>query len=779
MRSESEYRVEGFVRLSGMSSARACVSAHFLDKERRPLLATSRRTAYIPQQPGVDWVPIELHLPAAPDGAWYLGLAVWILQEETWNTAQRAEHIAMVDVAAEAWFDDISVYRLPRLEITTRAAGEVIDEQSDAALWVTLADSLEPQVNAELTLASVDGTEVLRRGLVGGSESAQAIRIALPGLEPGLYDARVEVVDRGRKTISRTLRFLKLAPLGTDGNRNSRAFGIVIDPHDRADLASESALLRKNSARSVNLPVWPAWQSPFDDGRREKAIEQFYHELLVDQFLLNATLSEAPTKLRADRDSSAAVLLSILAGNREAWWPELARVAAQTASVFRSWEIGTDGESVFAQAGQLKGAAQQLRDALREYITVPRLAVPISANDETSGLSLPVEQVTVSVKTENDLLRLPEKIKELKDQGCEAVCVYAPSLSPDRYVREARLAEWGRRLIQSRHAGADVVYVPQPWKCRDTFQGIVVEPQEEYSALRTVAAMLGDARPGPVMSVAEHIKCLTFRSATESVLAIWDQAPPPQGRTIPMQLGSANRQVDLWGRVTSLGRDSNGRQMVAVSQSPVFIDHVDSWVVDLATSVSLEPTVIESGTELVRQELVLNCAATMPRSGNGLIVPPPGIEVVPRTFAFTVCAGEPVRIPVVIHYPHNEPAGVKQFVAKVSLVEPAYQFEIPMFVELRSQDLEVSGRATIERGDLLLRHTLHNKSQVALSFRSIAAVPGRQRQYRPISSLAPGETQTVEYRFRDATDLIGRKVNIALRELNDGPRQHNLQLIIQ
>jgi len=94
------------------------------------------------------------------------------------------------------------------------------------------------------------------------------------------------------------------------------------------------------------------------------------------------------------------------------------------------------------------------------------------------------------------------------------------------------------------------------------------------------------------------------------------------------------------------------------------------------------------------------------------------------------------------------------------------------------QNIEVRGKAVVEGGDLLLRHTLRNQSESVVSFRSIAGVPGRQRQYRPIPNLGPGQTQTIEYRFRDAENLIGRHINLTLRELNDGPRQHNLQLLV-
>ncbi len=62
--------------------------------------------------------------------------------------------------------------------------------------------------------------------------------------------------------------------------------------------------------------------------------------------------------------------------------------------------------------------------------------------------------------------------------------------------------------------------------------------------------------------------------------------------------------------------------------------------------------------------------------------------------------------------------------------------------------------------------------------RGTANVPGRERQYRPFANLRPGDTQTVVYRFPGAATLRGTTVRLAVRELNDGPRIHTLELVV-
>lgn len=763
---KSEYRLEGFVRMAGMATSRACVSAFFLDQYRQPLLDTTRRTPYIEQKPGTDWSLFELHLPPAPYSARYLGLALWILQENVWGQERSQNELTAVDVAAQAWFDDIIVYRQPRLEMTTKTPGEVIDSNDEPVLWVTLADSLDPHIEADLEIRSADGRLVLQQRIVGSDQ--QSVRIDLSPLEPGLYDAAAQVLAEEHAITACSVRFLKLPALSAGVSR-SRRFGIVLDSNDRVDPKTELALLQKNAASSVKIPVGSKLGEPGE--RRGSTPELYAHMLFDNHFSLTAIIGFGkPGKPESQALSSESLPAELLD-----WETDIQAVAADSAGLFRWWQTGADGEGSLPPA-TVKSVSDRLRKVLLEYISLPRLGSPISALDGFSN-SVPAESVTINVANSVGLTDLFEKITQLRKQSCEEVSVFASPL-PDWFVREARMAEWAKRLIEARFAGADVVFVPQLWHNRQTFAGLVVEPTEEYQVFRTIASVLGESVPGPQIPAQDQVRALSFRTADRWVVAVWDANAPPEGRTISMQLGSATRQVDIWGHSVAISRDSDGRQLVHVSQSPVFIDRVDSWVVELATSFSMEPAVVESATELVHHDIVMDCKSQALRSGTVVIVPPAGIDVLPRDFSFSTCDGKPTRVAMTVQYPHSEPVGTKIFLAKIRLVDPAYDFEVPMRVELQTSDIEVKGQATIQRGSLLLRHTIRNNSNALANFRSIASVPGRQRQYRPVSALAPGETQTVEYRFREGNDLIGRRVSLTLRQLDDGPRQHNLEIVV-
>lgn len=215
-----------------------------------------------------------------------------------------------------------------------------------------------------------------------------------------------------------------------------------------------------------------------------------------------------------------------------------------------------------------------------------------------------------------------------------------------------------------------------------------------------------------------------------------------------------------------------------LSSMPVFIPDVERWLIDFRTSLALKPVRVESGAELVQSRVEMAYRGERPVSGVVRLDVPQSWEVSPRTFSFSLMPQRVESHKVEIRFPHNEPAGQKEIVAKVTLSGQSYYLEIPLFLEVGVKDLDVSGLAVVEGTELLLRHVVTNRSAEVLSFRGSANVPGRKRQHRPISNLSPGETQIVEYRFARGDTLIGRNARLVLREVNDGPRTHSLELLI-
>jgi hypothetical protein len=732
---------------------------------------------------GGEWVQFELHLGGTSAEAHTIGITAWVLQEPFWSiSTPPARHIPRNDVHGGAWFDDITIYALPRVELTTNVPGNILVPGRTQELQVVLGDSDNVTLQGRITITSADGTSAETHLVsVEAGSATEPARLPVDHLPPGLYNARLEVLASGTAIASRTLAFARVAQRYRNSEALAQPFGVVIDSRQRSDATTELALLRGQVVRSAKLPVWTGLpEEPATLGER-RTTDRLLQELVKRGFALTGVFAGPPSALTHSAGGLARPLLDLLSGSQEVWREHLAAVVAPHASTFRWWQVGADGpntDSFAAHADRLVLAAEKLREEMRAYLTMPLLSLPISSAVELSSQKLPTEQVSLHLGHELPPSWFASRIEPLVAAGYEHLSAYVEPLPADKYARLPRLADWASRLIAARHAGVDTVYVPQTWSVRETAYGRVTEPLEEYLILRTIADVIADAVPGQRVQLAEGVECLVFHEGELSVLAVWDPYAPREGSRHAVQLGSADRQVDLWGRATPLERDQHGRQILVLSPMPILVPNVERWLVEFGTGMALRPQHVESGTELVQHTVEMAYNGSRPVAGSMVLEGPDSWSISPRHLTFNLMPRARWSQPVEVRYPHNEPAGKKQIIAEITLASDSRYFEVPLTVEIGLTDVEVWGLAFVEGDDLVLRHAVTNRSSEALSFRGSATAPGYERQYRPFLDLRPGHRQSVEYRFRGAVDLIGRSVRLGLREMNDGPRIHNLELIV-
>lgn len=780
VRPGASYRVEGYIRSDRLEQGRACLAVHFVDRDGKALLDRTVRSNYVGGPTSNDeWTRVELSLPPAPHEAHAIGLTAWVLQERLWNGESGTRRpIDRVDVHAGAWFDDITVSRMPMIGLSSSSLGNVLPAGRTRELRILLNDPDVQELTGKLEVKDAAGVAVQHATVRQDASTGGGVhRVSVDALLPGLYHAELTVFAANGGSDRRRLTFALLAPRLQGEDLAPKSFGVVMSDAVLSDGQVESDLVSQQGVRSLKFPVWPPWGSN-DSPTSAEGLELFLTELNRRGITPSAVLAGPPAGVvRAGRWLENP-LLEVLGSSATEWTEELSRVAAPYAGSFRWWQLGADALPLPGRTTRMTSAATNLRAALGTFMTGPQISsVGVSLDDPTRD-RLPVEHLTVALGRDVDTDWLGDWFRGYASAGYEQVSLFVPPLPEVGFDRLARLADWAQRVVSARHAGASIVYAPQPWTTRDQSGAAVTEPGETYLLLRTIADVLGEGRPGPRMFVGEGVRALTFESGSDAIMALWDPTAPPEGRVATVQLGKASRMIDAWGRVSRVERNADGMHLITLSPMPVFVDGVDRWIVDLGTSISLSPDRVTSGTEMVLHTLKIGGGGAASVSGQGTIQGPSTVEISPRDFVLRGST-EPTLAEFTARYSHTEPAGRKKFLVRLTVGADRRVLEVPVYVELGLDDVEVAGGSILEGDDLVLQHVVSNRSEKTLSFRGSAGVPGRERQYRPISNLAPGETQTVEYRFTAAADLIGRNVRLMLRELNDGPRTHTLELIVQ
>jgi len=778
VRSSSDYRIEAFVRTSGMEHARACLSACFLDVSGQPLFDSLERSEWLEgSDKDEPWRRVELFLASAPAEAATISLQIWILQDSMLGFDSGSRPIQHADVHAEAWLDDVAIFTSPRVEVTTEVPGNVIGPDDPQALRVSLGEQGDGKSGADFTIADATGKIVLRRHLASDETTVPEFRISLGDLPAGLYQAHLEEnVESGDK-INRVLTFARLAPPVRKDEAHSHSFGIVMDSDSTVPLDAEIHLLQRQGVRAVKMPIW---HDP--DANQEAEVtrlSRLVKELARRGYGLTAMLCGSLAPGGVEEPICGPNLLLALKENTNEWREMISSFASTNASTFRFWQLGSDEFEITSSRDRFVTGCESVRKSLAEFIPTPQLTATVAIDEEPGPSALPIAQPTLRVAPYETPENIGSAVRQQHSLGFERISAYVPPLSEHGYLRTPRIAEWASRVISTLHAGVDTVFVPQTWHRRmTTTEETIIEPTEEFVVLRSIAQILDGAKPGPAIKMPDETHILAFEFGDSYVLALWNPNAPNDGREVQLQLGKANREIDLWEQISTLPRDEKGRQILKLTPVPVFVDGVDRILVDLMSGVAIEPKRFGLEKNVVRQSMVIDYKGMRSLSGRAVIHGPPSVAITPREFDIRLSPGRKETYDFEARYDQNELAGTKEFSVELRLDPEGYQLELPLTCEVQMPGLEVKGEAFVQNDNLVLRHILRNTTTSEVNFRGMASVPGRERQSKPFLHVFPGETQIVEYRFPDGAPLVGRSVRLGLREMNDGPRMHNIELVV-
>ncbi|MCH7526898.1 MAG: hypothetical protein IID39_05635 [Planctomycetes bacterium] len=784
----NDFLIVGWIRGDGLVNARAALSAYYVDHKGVPIRETQRFSQLIGGGPNDNgWSRVEILLPGGPEPADTIGLTTWLVQAEVWDQAPKpVRHVVRRDVHAAAWFDDLKVYRLPRLSIEASAPGNVFQSSPsrEAALFVQVQDTepIASELTAKVTIFDVDNRLVRTVEIpIHADDGRPPIRIDLDGLKNGMYRAQLSVFAGDKLLIGRERQFVSVgAPYGRTQSAPVAGFGVVLNPGGRSDPLTDLALLRALNVGAVKIPVWSGQADAPDLTTASADIGTMMYELVRSGVVLTAVLAGPPSEVVQAAGAYPRSLLDLLSSDPSAWREHLARVVVPYSNMFEQWQVGADEQDSIATSERLPEALSQLQAEMAALSTGTKVSIPGSIT--LAPFALPAQADDMCLKVHHAVLPrfIADHLADYRRARHPASSVYLEPTPVENGNRLSRLRDRCRRLILAFHAGFGTVFVPQPWRTYVTQTEILTEPDEEFVLLHTVIGFLGGTTPGPPIRIAEGVTCLTFQGSQDrTVLALWDDYADAEGRTHVIQLGHATTQYDMWGRPTPLARAQDGRHIVRLYPEPTFITDAENWLLQFRTQLTLTPQRLPFS--IATHEHTLHVTNTYGKSVAGRIrlVPPETWGVTPREIKFSLPPGGTLAEPIEIHYGRSEVAGTRVIRAEVDLKsDQQFKVVVPLTLALDLEDVDAWGYSIAEGDHLIVRHGVTNRSEETLNFRSFALAPGRPRQHRLLNSLLPGQTRTLEYRFTNAAALRGRTIRLHLRELS-GPRIHNIELRVE
>ena len=793
---ESDYFVVGYVRPAGLRHSRAFVAAYFVDRfgDRIP---GSDRVSNLVCATGRDsepWQRVEIALPGEFPTAHALRLQLWILQSYAWRKPDphAVDPILRRDVYASAWFDDLSVYRLPRVELRlSNPAGLVLPgRQEEFILEVNNATS-QPLL-AELRI--IDSTGQLRQtrkldvpaladpagpapvsppgshgtssddlALVMDQQSGMAsIRAAVPELTPGFYQAHLRLLGGTEALLERRARFAVLPELPTQ-SLQCADIGVDLGRWEHSEIAGVRELLTALGCGAIKIGI--PMLGPLDSDEKKAYFQELSALLRVlAENRIDATGVILPPGATA---ASAAASESVcqLVERDDVWRDLFSPAVAYFGALLPTWQLGA--EQIELRDGRLwqRTDVERVRRHLRRFITIPRLAIPqpISAVRPDDG-----DVACVWVPPEVPTRALPRQLGFLVDVESSACWLQLARDVRGNLSSEQRMTDLARRLVLAKALGPGRIFVPAPFQLSRQGGRAAWQPTEEYLVLRTLFHYLCGKTAVAAMTPVPDTLAIVFEGVDSSCMVVWSWRDQPPTEPVELYLGPSPRAIDIWGQPVTLGT-SGDRTRLPAGPTPLIIEELHTPLALLQASYRVAPTYVQVHEPEPRPVLTFRNTYDTRLTGEVRLNPPGSWLVEPAVRSFQLEPGETFVQPLTLTLPPRQVAQTHELEIRLTLHAPEsaeLRFVEALRVGLREIGLEAT--AYWQGDNLAVEQSLRNLSNRVVSFTAFCEPPGRARVEGIFLDVAPGEASTLTYLFEHSRDLAGARLHLGIQEIDGG-----------
>lgn len=805
-----DYRIEGFVMTRGMRHARAGLIARFLDQSGEPISGAESFSELVVSED--EWTPLEAELIGLFPEAVFLQLDLVVLQPQ--HRPGDPPDMWREDIEAVAYFDDISVTQIARVEVSSPAPMGVFLDPEIPEVGVLVRDLTGERLVGDLRVYDIDGRVVDRAHLRigrGGIESNWRPDIK----RYGWYRARLDVYANDEVLGRAQTAFLFLPERSGSGGGGSGGDGRGATHRARfgVDL--------------TDLPL-SAWD----------AAPPLLERLGVGAVTLNAMVDREGFDSR-DRIESIASATSAL---RDRWaevtlgvfppesWPppgELARYNSWREAIFdRSdvwaeridplldrfgqrvdrWQVDQPGWPPVMDAAFVEANAEFV-SRLSRLVPGPVLTAPARADAPPARNRLGhLGRVVLGAEAYLRPEAIAEALRTYRDVAARSRTELALAIDPidlKVFGGRAQADDIAHKAVLARAAG-DIADDARPLRLL-LAEPLVIhrgrrtryEPTPASGAWRTLADHLSTRRVALRLPSDEgvHAYLLSPLSGVSAsvgpVVVAWSDRAVRTPDTLQMRLGDGTlRVVDLFGneRTVSPGPSSAGAEhTLALGSSPVFVHGVDEELVRFQASFMIDPPTLPTENRVLDRFVVLTNPWPVSVAGRYAIYPP-DFETIGRTdsrWSFAPAAGTfeipaqgELRLPITAALSPLEQAGEREIVMDVRLTADRSRGIVRLRTSMGVGTEGVDVRLVTRRAPNLAGRDIHieavvtNTSDEARAFDiTVVAGPEYPRQQGSLGELEPGASVMRRFVFPDARDRIpGRRVFVSLRDVDTGAR---------
>ncbi len=788
----ADYRVAARVRTVGLTHARALVEARFLDAQRRPIPGETYRSGPLLAEHG--WLSVEFEaIGRAPEAAW-LQLELLLLQPEHLDPARPTgeHHVRAQDFEGSAWFDDVRIIQLPRVEITTQAPGNLFTFPERPRLDLLVRDLTGESLTIVGEVLDADGrvvattTHESRAGLFRAPWSPD-----LPGM--GWYRARSRVRSGGREVDGASADFAWVpgSPTSTGIPEDLGRFSLDLRALPQSEFGRAHDLVRRAGVGHATLEVWTDDLAPARAGERAKALLDGVSGLLMQGRGVSMSVAVVPRTLAEELRVGRTESLAAFAGARAAWEPFATDILETIGPRVAHWRLGSPAQDTSFWNPALERDLERARASLASFVPSVRLELTGSIERAWPGRAgadafvlgvphdLPAEGVRLAV---DDWTR--------RADAADLTLWF----DPPEFAGRDGVAVLARQVIEGWLGAGD--RTPPSFALSAGFEWVgerrpSLEPGRYLPAWRTLADQLHGRRDAGEFLAGPGVRCAMLAPAPGSgrtgALVAWSESDA--GADLEAYLGPGTiRVTDLDGNTVDaeqLPQTSDRRPpgvRIRLTPSPVFIEGVDMGWCRFLSSIRLDPATLDSSGR--DQDLAFEVRGTWRAGAAGsiTILEPGGLErgersrlwrIAPRHLPFRVGPGETTRIPFSVGFSPVEESGAREMVLEVEVQgERAYgPVEVRRTFEIGSRGLRLELATSVQGQDVIVDAIVSNAGSEPSSLRLTAFAPGQPRAKAVIPDLPTGNQATRRFRFEGAARALrGERLMVVIEDPESGAR---------
>lgn len=785
---QAEYAVFARIRTDGLRVARARVVARYLDAQQQPL--EGGEFASEPMVSPGRWTETRLSMSASDEAVW-IQLELQLLQpDQLRNGAELAFAVDEQDLSGAAWFDDLELYQVPRVELSVDERSNVVLAPKRPLVRYRVGDLTGEAMRAEIVAWDLDGRrvdEVLLTVPPGGASASWTPN--LPRL--GWYRVEMRLSGPAGLLAATTTDFVWASESRSIDDGARSRFGVIAErlPLSLRDRLPD--LVRDVGTGRINLTVWDAEATRDDASDRVEQIAGVAERLVEGRQALTLVLEALPVALAEELRLERYNIVEAFTASRDVWGPYLASLLTRFGERVDAWQIGPSDAGTDFWQSDLPERVANIKAEFERLVPRPRIAMPWIAFARTPGPSSGVDVFTTLVDPGVTGGAIDAQIGMMGSTG-EVALVLDPS-DPNVIGNGASVIDLARRAIAAHEAGLGPLLLREPWDWRESPDAQIM-PHPSLAMWRTLTSQLAErtitgrfpADAGATILIAED----TFNSPSQArhALIAWANRDRPGTLDLSGFLGDgAIVATDLFGNSFAVSRDpSDQRHRIEIGESPVFIEGIDLALVRFRAAMRLDPDFLEARAQRHTVSMHLENTFEGPIAGRIRLTAPDGWTISPRVIPFALPMRGTTKIPLDVTFGPGESAGAHRIMTEVELDadRPYPMLRMPLTLEIGLESLDVRPSYRWAEGangsrDLLVSVMVTNRGDAPVTLRVLLKGQGVRTENAAISQLPAGASTIKRFRIEEnAESLRGGSIGLSVREA-DGTGRVNQRLEIR